>query len=41
MKESNVYDRAIRDYSKDLDALLEGKRIEEEIFTYEQDLWEY
>ena len=41
MKESNVYDRSIGDYSKDLDALLEGKRVEDEIFTYEQDLWEY
>lgn len=41
MKESNVYGRGINDYTQNLDALLEGKRIEEEIFTYEQDLWEY
>jgi hypothetical protein len=41
MKESNVYDRNISTYKNGLDALLEGKRIEEEIFTYEQDLWEY
>lgn len=41
MKESNVYERGISSYKQDLDALLEGKRIEDEIFTYEQDLWEY
>ena len=40
-KESNVYDRKINTYKQDLDLLLEGKRIEEELFNYEQDLWEY
>lgn len=40
-KESNVYDRAIRDYKSDLDALLEAKEIEEEMFRIEHDLWSY
>jgi len=40
-KESNVFDRNIYAYKQDIDLLLESKRIEEEIFTYEQDLWEY
>ncbi len=40
--ESNVYDnRFIRDYLLGLDAMIEGKRIEEELFRYEHDLWEY
>lgn len=41
MKESNVYGRSISSYKQNLDALLESKRIEKKIFTYEQDLWEY
>ena len=40
-KESNVYDRKIETYKQDLDLLLESKRIETELFNYEQDLWEY
>tara|TARA_B100001741_G_C16476222_1_gene562598 strand:+ start:33 stop:881 length:849 start_codon:yes stop_codon:yes gene_type:complete len=40
-KETNVYDRKIDTYKQDLDMLLESKRIEHEIFQYEQDLWEY
>lgn len=40
-KESNVFTRNISEYKQDLDALLEGQKIEREIFTYEQDLWEY
>ena len=40
-KESSVYDRKIDTYKQDLDLLLESKRIEHEIFQYEQDLWEY
>ncbi len=40
--ESNVYDnRFVRDYLMGIDAMLEGKRIEEELFKYEHDLWEY
>ena len=41
-RQSNVYnDRYISDYTKGLDALFEAKKIEEEIFNFEQDLWEY
>ncbi|MBI35421.1 MAG: gliding motility protein GldN [Flavobacteriales bacterium] len=40
-KESNVYDRKINSYKKGLDLLLESKRIENVLFNYEQDLWEY
>jgi gliding motility associated protien GldN len=40
-KEANVYNRQISDYKQDLSLLLESKKIENEIFTYEQDLWEY
>jgi gliding motility associated protien GldN len=38
---SNVQGRKIQDYKTGLDALLEGKRIENSMFDYEQDLWEY
>ncbi len=39
---SNVYDnRFIRDYLLGIDAMHEGKKIEEELFNYEHDLWEY
>lgn len=42
VKESNVYNnRAISQYLTGRDAMLESKRIEQEIFDYEQDLWEY
>ncbi len=41
MKESNVYGRSISKYKQNIEALLESKRIESTIFTYEQDLWEY
>tara|TARA_B100000401_G_C52539666_1_gene593158 strand:- start:366 stop:737 length:372 start_codon:yes stop_codon:yes gene_type:complete len=40
-KESSVYDRKIDTYKQDLDLLLESKRIEHDIFQFEQDLWEY
>jgi len=40
-QQSNVYGRKISEYKQDLGLLLEGKKIEHEIFTYEQDLWEY
>lgn len=40
-KETNVYDRQIQDYKSPLDLLLKSKEIENEIFDYEQDLWEY
>ena len=42
VKESNIYNnRDVSQYLSGIDAMLESKRIEEEIFNYEQDLWEY
>ncbi|WP_299578346.1 gliding motility protein GldN [uncultured Sunxiuqinia sp.] len=42
VKESNVYNnRAISQYLSGRDAMLESRKIEAEIFDYEQDLWEY
>lgn len=40
-KVENVYDRLISDYATGLDALLESERIKNEIFQFEQDLWEF
>lgn len=40
-KENNVFDRDFASYKQDIDILLESKRVEEEIFKFEQDLWEY
>ncbi len=42
VKESNIYNnRDITAYLQGRDAMLESKRIEDEIFNFEQDLWEY
>lgn len=42
IKETNPYDnRSIQSYSTGMDAVLESDRIKDEIFKYEQDLWEY
>jgi len=42
VKEENIYNnRAISQYLSGKDAMLESKRIENEIFDYEQNLWEY
>jgi gliding motility associated protien GldN len=41
IKESNVYDRRIQDYSVGLDALYEGDRIKNQIQEFEHDLWSY
>ena len=44
IKESNVYDRQIRDYfpgGRTLEELLEGERIREQIRRYESDMWNY
>ena len=35
------YYRKIETYKQDLELLLESKKIETELFNYEQDLWEY
>ncbi len=40
-KEDNVYDRYIKGYATGLDALLESERVKDEMFKFEQDLWEY
>jgi gliding motility associated protien GldN len=42
VKESNVYNnRDISAYLSGKNAMLESKKIEEEMFNFEQDLWEY
>ena len=41
IKEDNVYDRFINEYTAGIDALLEAERIKNEIFFYEHDLWHY
>ena len=42
VKESNVYNnRAVSQYLSGRDAMMESKRIEKDIFDFEQDLWEY
>lgn len=42
VKESNIYNnREIKNYLEGKDAMLESKRIENNIFDYEQNLWEY
>ncbi len=41
-KESNVYNnRDITTYAEGFDAMLESERIKNEIFNWEQDLWQY
>jgi len=40
-KEENVYDRSIMDYKKGLEALIEAERIKNDIFSFEQEQWEY
>ncbi len=41
IRESNVFDRKIEDYSKGIDALLENDRIKKELFQYEHDFWQF
>jgi len=41
IKESNVYDRRIQDYTTGVDALYEADRIKNQIIDFEQDLWSY
>jgi gliding motility associated protien GldN len=41
-KESNVYDRRIKDYKTNpMDLLLESDKLKEQIFHFEHDLWSY
>ena len=41
IKETNVYDRLIQQYTKGIDALLESDRIKNDIFRWEHDLWHF
>ncbi len=41
VKEDNVYDREIRDYTIGVDALLESQRIKDELRSFESELWVY
>ena len=40
-KESNVYDRNIKEYATGIDQLLESERIKQNMFEFEHDLWNY
>ncbi|MEO6302436.1 MAG: gliding motility protein GldN [Bacteroidia bacterium] len=40
-RETNVYGRAIMEYSRGIDALLESDRIKMDIFRWEHDLWHF
>ena len=40
-KEDNVYDRRIAEYATGIDAMLESERIKQDLFNFEQNLWEY
>ena len=41
IKEENVYDRYINSYAFNIDALYESERVKNEMFDFEQSLWEY
>lgn len=41
VKEENVYDRYINSYAFNIDALYESERIKNDMFDFEQSLWEY
>lgn len=41
IKESNVYDRYIMDYTAGINALFEAERVKEDIFKFEHDLWHF
>ena len=40
-KVDNQYDRTIAKYTTGMDAILESERIKEDLFNFEQQLWEY
>jgi gliding motility associated protien GldN len=40
-KESNVFDRDVKEYAKGIDALLESDKVKKDIFLYEHDLWHF
>ncbi len=41
VKESNIFDRRIKDYAVGKDALIESERIKKELFEKEHNLWSY
>ncbi|MFK7905076.1 MAG: gliding motility protein GldN [Chitinophagales bacterium] len=41
VKESNIFDRRIKDYAVGKDALIESERIKQELFEKEHNLWSY
>lgn len=41
IQESNVFGRKLNDYLSGVDMLLEGEKIKQSIFNFEQDLWSY
>ncbi len=41
IKESNVYDRYIGDYTSGINALFEAERVKDDIFKFEHDLWHF
>ncbi len=41
IKESNVYDRYISEYTSGINALFEAERVKEDIFKFEHDLWHF
>jgi gliding motility associated protien GldN len=41
IKETNVYDRYISEYTSGINALFEAERVKEDIFKFEHDLWHF
>lgn len=41
IKESNIHDRMITEFSKGVDAIIESERIKAEIIEFESQLWDY
>lgn len=41
IKESNVFDRSIKDYSSGIDALMESEKVKNDLFEFEHDLWSF
>lgn len=41
VKEDNVYDRFIENYTSGIDQVLESERIKQQIFDFEHNLWEF
>ena len=41
IKESNVYDRMISEYTSGINALFEAERVKDDIFKFEHDLWHF